>query len=161
MGTSFSARDNPVDFGVVPRVVEDVFAMIAGRPSEGVRCTVRVSYLEIYNEQVREAVLVAVGAHARAHARAGPSWFCTPAQDRQKFDTPHKCLWPYPLVLLSRLPLPNRVLYPVRTYRGFISLAHESPGRWDCAASRGPGRLPFRPNRAMCSFCVCTGLLMP
>ena len=70
MGTSFSARDNPVDFGVVPRVVEDVFAMIAGRPSEGVRCTVRVSYLEIYNEQVREAVLVAVGAHARARAHA-------------------------------------------------------------------------------------------
>ena len=83
MGTSFSAGDNPVDFGVVPRVVEDVFAMIAGRPSEGVRCTVRVSYLEIYNEQVREAVLVAVGAHARARAHAhahahAPGSACVP-----------------------------------------------------------------------------------
>jgi hypothetical protein len=54
MGTSFSASDNPCDFGVVPRVVEDLFAMIAGRVGHDLHVTVRVSYLEIYNEQVGE-----------------------------------------------------------------------------------------------------------
>jgi hypothetical protein len=54
MVTSFSVSDNPCDFGVVPRVVEDLFAMIAGLAGHDLHVTVRVSYLEIYNEQVGE-----------------------------------------------------------------------------------------------------------
>jgi hypothetical protein len=85
MGTSFSARDNPVDFGVVPRVVEDVFAMIAGRPSEGVRCTVRVSYLEIYNEQVcRTSVGARPHAHAHAHGPGNAYVPCTSVCGRRE-----------------------------------------------------------------------------
>ena len=57
MGTNFSAADDSREFGVIPRVVEDVFAMVDDAATKDVVSTVRVSYLEIYNEQVKDLLI--------------------------------------------------------------------------------------------------------
>ncbi|KAK9241194.1 hypothetical protein V1525DRAFT_334826 [Lipomyces kononenkoae] len=53
-GKSYSMmgpRDEP---GVIPRICRELFARIAEISSSGLTCTVEVSYLEIYNERVRD-----------------------------------------------------------------------------------------------------------
>ncbi len=55
MGTTFSSSDEPASFGVIPRVVEEVFALVDA--AKDMTAHVRVSYLEIYNEQLRDLLL--------------------------------------------------------------------------------------------------------
>jgi kinesin family protein 1 len=53
MGTGDEASYG--DPGVIPRVVEDVFRHMEGAPEDGsVTFSMRLSYLEIHNEMVRD-----------------------------------------------------------------------------------------------------------
>ena len=50
MGTAYSAEDDPVLEGVIPRSVKDIFSYIA--ENQNVEFLVKVSYMELYNEQL-------------------------------------------------------------------------------------------------------------
>jgi hypothetical protein len=44
--------------GIIPRVVEEIFSMVSDRGSDGsTLCSVSVSYLEIYNEHIKDLLL--------------------------------------------------------------------------------------------------------
>lgn len=52
--TMMGQMQNPADTGLIPRAVEQVFEMIGSSSDSSVRFIVTLSYLEIYNEKVRD-----------------------------------------------------------------------------------------------------------
>ena len=50
LNINFSAEDDPVLEGVIPRSVKDIFSYIA--ENQNVEFLVKVSYMELYNEQL-------------------------------------------------------------------------------------------------------------
>lgn len=56
MGTEDNSQRAPEELGVVPRCIERIFGRIADRDGieEGVEVLVRMSFLEIYRERVKD-----------------------------------------------------------------------------------------------------------
>lgn len=53
-GKSYTMMGQEDDKGMIPMICEELFRQISSREKEEIRCTVEVSYLEIYSEQVRD-----------------------------------------------------------------------------------------------------------
>lgn len=53
-GKSHTMMGNDTDPGLIPRTCQDLFERVEQMTSGNVTCTVRVSYFEVYNEQVRD-----------------------------------------------------------------------------------------------------------
>lgn len=53
MGSNFSPKDDPRGNGIIPRLVEDVLAQIETLSAAN-RCVLTFSYLEIYNEHIKD-----------------------------------------------------------------------------------------------------------
>ncbi|XP_076456377.1 kinesin-like protein KIF13A [Babylonia areolata] len=53
-GKSHTMMGNPSDKGIVPRLCDRLFECIAEKASNGTQCKVEVSYIEIYNEKIRD-----------------------------------------------------------------------------------------------------------
>jgi kinesin family protein 4/21/27 len=64
MGTAYTGSGDVCPMGVVPRVVEDAFDAIAEKAT-GTQCVLSMTYLEIYNEQVRDLLREGSGAEPR------------------------------------------------------------------------------------------------
>lgn len=58
-GKSHTMMGNESDPGLIPRTCQDLFERIESMKSGHVTCTVRVSYFEVYNEQVRDLLATA------------------------------------------------------------------------------------------------------
>lgn len=56
-GKSHTMMGNDTDPGLIPRTCEDLFERVEKMTSGHVTCTVRVSYFEVYNEQVRDLLV--------------------------------------------------------------------------------------------------------
>lgn len=74
-GKSYSMMGYGEDAGVIPRICRDMFERINGLQSDpNLTCTVEVSYLEIYNERVRDLLNPATKGNLRVreHPATGP-----------------------------------------------------------------------------------------
>jgi hypothetical protein len=56
MGSNFSTREESTENGIIPRLVEDILANIEGM-SATTSCRLSISYLEIYNEHIKDLLL--------------------------------------------------------------------------------------------------------
>lgn len=56
-GKSHTMMGNDSDPGIIPRTCQDLFERVESMTSGNVTCTVRVSYFEVYNEQVRDLLI--------------------------------------------------------------------------------------------------------
>lgn len=57
MGSSFTGTEDERTHGIIPRLVSDVLELIATIPPS-TKCTLSMSYLEIYNEHIRDLLCV-------------------------------------------------------------------------------------------------------
>ncbi|KZF23746.1 kinesin family protein [Xylona heveae TC161] len=75
-GKSYSMMGYGEEAGVIPRICQDMFERIAGLQQENgnLNCTVEVSYLEIYNERVRDLLNPSTKSNlkVREHPSTGP-----------------------------------------------------------------------------------------
>jgi kinesin family member 1 len=74
-GKSYSMMGYGEEVGVIPRICRDMFERITQIQSDpNLKCTVEVSYLEIYNERVRDLLNPATKGHlkVREHPSTGP-----------------------------------------------------------------------------------------
>lgn len=74
-GKSYSMMGYGEDAGVIPRICRDMFQRIEGlQADKNLSCTVEVSYLEIYNERVRDLLNPATKGNlkVREHPSTGP-----------------------------------------------------------------------------------------
>lgn len=74
-GKSYSMMGYGEDVGVIPRICRDMFERINAMQSDvNLTCTVEVSYLEIYNERVRDLLNPATKGNLRVreHPSTGP-----------------------------------------------------------------------------------------
>ncbi|KAK2735260.1 kinesin-like protein Klp8 [Myotisia sp. PD_48] len=75
-GKSYSMMGYGADTGVIPRICKEMFNRIAGlqEVDKNLTCTVEVSYLEIYNEKVRDLLNPANKGNlkVREHPSTGP-----------------------------------------------------------------------------------------
>ncbi|KIX01315.1 uncharacterized protein Z518_09040 [Rhinocladiella mackenziei CBS 650.93] len=74
-GKSYSMMGYGEDAGVIPRICREMFERINGMQSDpNLTCTVEVSYLEIYNERVRDLLNPATKGNLRVreHPSTGP-----------------------------------------------------------------------------------------
>jgi kinesin family protein 1 len=73
-GKSYSMMGYGQEFGVIPRICRDMFERIEGVEDRNLTFTVEVSYLEIYNERVRDLLNPATKGNLRVreHPSTGP-----------------------------------------------------------------------------------------
>ncbi len=74
-GKSYSMMGYGKDAGIIPMICQDMFRIIAEmQQDKNLRCTVEVSYLEIYNERVRDLLNPANKGNlkVREHPSTGP-----------------------------------------------------------------------------------------
>ncbi|KAI0006543.1 kinesin heavy chain [Xylariaceae sp. FL0662B] len=74
-GKSYSMMGYGKDAGIIPNICQDMFGRIADlQQDKSTRCTVEVSYLEIYNERVRDLLNPATKGNlkVREHPSTGP-----------------------------------------------------------------------------------------
>lgn len=73
-GKSYSMMGYGQEFGVIPKICKDMFDRIENQPDKNLTCTVEVSYLEIYNERVRDLLNPATKGNLRVreHPSTGP-----------------------------------------------------------------------------------------
>ena len=63
MGSGNIAGKPADEIGIIPRVMQDVFRRLAASASSGQQITIRASYIEIYNDEVRD--LLFPGPHGK------------------------------------------------------------------------------------------------
>ena len=68
MGSSSNSGVSEDALGIIPRVVRDLYAQVEIAAGRGVRVETRVSYLEIYNEELRDLLHPSAAAGAGAGA---------------------------------------------------------------------------------------------
>jgi kinesin family protein 1 len=74
-GKSYSMMGYGTEYGVIPKICQDMFERItAMQEDKNLRCTVEVSYLEIYNERVRDLLNPSTKGNlkVREHPSTGP-----------------------------------------------------------------------------------------
>ena len=74
-GKSYSMMGYGKEAGVIPKICQDMFERIGGlQEDKNLRCTVEVSYLEIYNERVRDLLNPSTKGNlkVREHPSTGP-----------------------------------------------------------------------------------------
>jgi kinesin family protein 1 len=74
-GKSYSMMGYGAEAGVIPKICQDMFARIdAAQQDVNLKCTVEVSYLEIYNERVRDLLNPSTKGNlkVREHPSTGP-----------------------------------------------------------------------------------------
>ncbi|KAF2675124.1 kinesin family protein [Microthyrium microscopicum] len=73
-GKSYSMMGYGQEYGVIPRICRDMFDRIEEKQDKNLGCTVEVSYLEIYNERVRDLLNPATKGNLRVreHPSTGP-----------------------------------------------------------------------------------------
>jgi len=74
-GKSYSMMGYGKEYGIIPKICQDMFKRIAGlQQDKNTRCTVEVSYLEIYNERVRDLLNPSTKGNlkVREHPSTGP-----------------------------------------------------------------------------------------
>jgi kinesin family protein 1 len=74
-GKSYSMMGYGAEAGVIPKICQDMFERIGGlQEDKNLRCTVEVSYLEIYNERVRDLLNPTTKGNlkVREHPSTGP-----------------------------------------------------------------------------------------
>ncbi|KAI1211668.1 kinesin heavy chain [Annulohypoxylon truncatum] len=74
-GKSYSMMGYGKDAGIIPSICQDMFGRIGNLQQDGTtRCTVEVSYLEIYNERVRDLLNPSTKGNlkVREHPSTGP-----------------------------------------------------------------------------------------
>ncbi|CAJ2502664.1 Uu.00g100580.m01.CDS01 [Anthostomella pinea] len=74
-GKSYSMMGYGKDSGIIPKICQDMFGRINGlQEDKNTRCTVEVSYLEIYNEKVRDLLNPSTKGNlkVREHPSTGP-----------------------------------------------------------------------------------------
>mmetsp|Transcript_16675 Transcript_16675/g.49035 ORF Transcript_16675/g.49035 Transcript_16675/m.49035 type:complete len:1171 (+) Transcript_16675:59-3571(+) len=75
-GKTYTMMGTPKDEGVIPRLCRELFSRTTGTPREGVRHKIEVSYMEIYNEKVKDLLAVKGDAghtlKVREHKAMGP-----------------------------------------------------------------------------------------
>lgn len=74
-GKSYTMMGDKVNPGLIPRTCRDLFERIDEMTSANMQCTIRVSYFEVYNEQVRDLLVPPAkdGTHARLRVRESPT----------------------------------------------------------------------------------------
>lgn len=53
-GKSYTMMGNQMDQGLIPRLCDELFGYITAKANDGISCKVEVSYIEIYNEKIRD-----------------------------------------------------------------------------------------------------------
>lgn len=74
-GKSYSMMGYGQEYGIIPKICQDMFERIKGvQKDQNVSCTVEVSYLEIYNERVRDLLNPSNKGNLRVreHPSTGP-----------------------------------------------------------------------------------------
>ncbi|KAI0017475.1 kinesin motor domain-containing protein [Xylariomycetidae sp. FL0641] len=74
-GKSYSMMGYGTEYGIIPKICQDMFSRIGSlQQDSNARCTVEVSYLEIYNERVRDLLNPATKGNlkVREHPSTGP-----------------------------------------------------------------------------------------
>ncbi|KAK3191849.1 hypothetical protein K4F52_001891 [Lecanicillium sp. MT-2017a] len=74
-GKSYSMMGYGKEIGIIPQICQEMFRRIDGTQEDGsTKCTVEVSYLEIYNERVRDLLNPATKGNlkVREHPSTGP-----------------------------------------------------------------------------------------
>ncbi|KAJ2966770.1 hypothetical protein NUW58_g10589 [Xylaria curta] len=74
-GKSYSMMGYGKEHGIIPKICQDMFERIGGlQQDKNTRCTVEVSYLEIYNERVRDLLNPSTKGNlkVREHPSTGP-----------------------------------------------------------------------------------------
>lgn len=74
-GKSYSMMGYGQEYGIIPKICQDMFERIKGvQQDQNVSCTVEVSYLEIYNERVRDLLNPSNKGNLRVreHPSTGP-----------------------------------------------------------------------------------------
>ncbi|KAI1341383.1 kinesin motor domain-containing protein [Xylariaceae sp. FL0016] len=74
-GKSYSMMGYGAEHGIIPKICQDMFGRIDGLQSDSsTKCTVEVSYLEIYNERVRDLLNPSTKGNlkVREHPSTGP-----------------------------------------------------------------------------------------
>ncbi|GAW19791.1 hypothetical protein ANO14919_092820 [Xylariales sp. No.14919] len=74
-GKSYSMMGYGKEYGIIPKICQDMFERIGGlQQDKNTRCTVEVSYLEIYNERVRDLLNPSTKGNlkVREHPSTGP-----------------------------------------------------------------------------------------
>lgn len=73
-GKSYSMMGYGAEPGIIPKICKDMFKRIDVLEKKDVQCTVEVSYLEIYNERVRDLLNPATNGNLRVreHPSTGP-----------------------------------------------------------------------------------------
>jgi len=74
-GKSYSMMGYGQEYGVIPKICQNMFERIAGmQQDKNLSCTVEVSYLEIYNERVRDLLNPSTKGNLRVreHPSTGP-----------------------------------------------------------------------------------------
>ncbi|KAI1284089.1 kinesin heavy chain [Xylaria sp. FL0933] len=74
-GKSYSMMGYGKEHGIIPKICQDMFERISGlQQDKNTRCTVEVSYLEIYNERVRDLLNPSTKGNlkVREHPSTGP-----------------------------------------------------------------------------------------
>ena len=74
-GKSYSMMGYGKEIGIIPQICQEMFSRISQIQSDGVtKCTVEVSYLEIYNERVRDLLNPSTKGNLRVreHPSTGP-----------------------------------------------------------------------------------------
>ncbi|VVT53763.1 uncharacterized protein SAPINGB_P003737 [Magnusiomyces paraingens] len=74
-GKSYTMMGTEETPGLIPRTCQDLFKRIKAVTSADTQCTVRVSYFEVYNEQVRDLLVPPAkdGSHQRLRVRESPT----------------------------------------------------------------------------------------
>lgn len=73
-GKSYSMMGYGKEYGIIPKICQDMFERINNMKDQNTNCTVEVSYLEIYNEKVRDLLNPTTKGNlkVREHPSTGP-----------------------------------------------------------------------------------------
>lgn len=72
-GKSYTMMGNDSNPGLIPRTCMNLFSRIDALMSENVSCTVRISYFEVYNEQVRDLLAGSNKNNTKLRVRESPT----------------------------------------------------------------------------------------